>query len=57
MKNIEKCTMNIHGERCVICGQETGMKKDWPIAMRKYYVEGAGQLCKKCYSEIYSEGN
>lgn len=59
MKNMERCTMTIHRERdrCVICGRETDMKKDLPIAMRKYYVEGAGQLCRKCYLELYSDGN
>ena len=59
MKSMERYSMKVPGkqERCIICGQVTDMEKDWPVAMRKNYVEGAGQLCRKCYLEIYSDGN
>ena len=40
-------------ERCVICGKPTEYRKDTPIDKRECYVEGAGQLCRKCYFEIY----
>ncbi len=23
------------------------------VTGRKYYIEGAGQLCKECYQEVY----
>jgi len=50
-------------ECCVVCDKETEYTKDTHIDQRKYYVEGAGQLCKecyafckKCYASIYCKG-
>jgi hypothetical protein len=40
-------------EYCIICGEETPYKKSDHILMRKYYEEGVGQLCKRCYFLIY----
>ena len=40
-------------ERCVICGKPTDYSVDTPIDKRECYVEGAGQLCRKCYFEVY----
>lgn len=40
-------------EICVICGKETEYTFDTHIQERKYYVEGVGQLCKRCYYLIY----
>lgn len=40
-------------EKCIICKKDVPVKKDLPIDQRKYYVEGAGQLCPDCYKEIY----
>ncbi len=40
-------------EHCVICGKPTEYREDTPIDKRECYVEGAGQLCRKCYFEIY----
>lgn len=44
-------------ERCVLCGQETAYDFKTPITQREFYVEGAGQLCRKCFRELYSEKN
>tara|TARA_Y100000310_G_C20607456_1_gene776265 strand:- start:1242 stop:1448 length:207 start_codon:yes stop_codon:yes gene_type:complete len=38
---------------CVSCGEATQHNKLDHIDMRKYYVEGAGQLCYDCYMRIY----
>jgi hypothetical protein len=38
---------------CVRCGKETTYPKTLPITNREYYVEGAGQLCEKCFLETY----
>ena len=39
---------------CVICGKPTEYREDTPIDKREQrYIEGAGQLCRKCYFEIY----
>ena len=43
----------IEYEKCVVCHQETEVKKDEPIQNRQFYVVGAGQLCQKCFKEIY----
>lgn len=43
-------------ERCVLCGRLTPVKRDSHIAGRRYYVEGAGQLCGRCYYDVYQTG-
>lgn len=40
-------------EKCEVCGAVTDIPIDMPIQERKGYIEGAGQLCKKCYYELY----
>lgn len=42
-------------DKCVLCGQETAYDFKTPITQREFYVEGAGQLCRKCFQELYSE--
>lgn len=42
-------------EQCVVCGQATGYAFEDNIENRAFYVEGAGQLCEKCFGEIYGE--
>ncbi len=40
-------------EKCVICGTVTDVKYDTPLVERKEYIEGTGQLCRKCYFETF----
>ncbi len=40
-------------ERCVVCKRETDVPVDLKISRRRFYVEGAGQLCPACYRELY----
>ena len=40
-------------EKCVSCGIDTEYKFNDYIDFRFGYIEGAGQLCKECYVEIY----
>jgi hypothetical protein len=40
-------------ERCVCCRRQVDIRKDTDIEFRPFYVEGAGQLCYDCYSELY----
>lgn len=40
-------------ERCALCGRNTGIPVICPIDRRDYYVEGAGQLCRKCWQKLY----
>ena len=39
-------------DSCVCCGKTTEYPSDMPIAQRKYYVQGSGQLCEMCFDEI-----
>ena len=38
---------------CVCCGIETQYDEFDHIDFRYFYVEGAGQLCVKCFDDIY----
>lgn len=37
-------------DHCILCGVETAYKRSTHIDMRHGYIEGAGQLCTKCYN-------
>lgn len=41
-------------DKCVLCGSETPYDKTTHIDFRQYYIECLGQLCFKCYNEIYN---
>ena len=40
-------------EHCISCGEVVYIEKKEPIKNRFYYVEGAGQMCEKCYDYTY----
>ena len=40
-------------EYCILCGRLTETAKDQPLSEREHYIEGAGQLCRECYQELY----
>lgn len=42
-------------ELCVLCGAETPYNINDHIDMRQHYIEGAGQLCAKCYDVTYNK--
>ena len=44
---------NDNGEPCIRCGNDTGYMKDTPVELRNRYIDGAGQLCEKCYAALY----
>ena len=46
-------TPNKETDKRTCCGCDTGIPKDTPISNRKYYIQGCGQLCDKCYTELY----
>jgi hypothetical protein len=43
----------IKTEICVSCGLNTHVDKKIDISVRIHYIEGAGQLCKDCYDNIF----
>lgn len=40
-------------EQCIRCGVETPYHPNTPITLRRYFVEGSGQLCEQCYFALY----
>jgi hypothetical protein len=40
-------------ELCIRCGKETPYDTNTPITLRRYYIEGSGQVCLLCYQELY----
>jgi hypothetical protein len=42
-------------EKCIICNKQLKIKKTEDIQRRKYYIQGAGQLCETCYNKLYKE--
>ena len=44
-------------DKCVICNVETEYDELDHIDKRYFYVEGAGQLCPKCYNQIHERKN
>lgn len=44
-------------EKCVSCGYETDFNTTTDVNYRFHYVEGGGQLCKKCYNRVFEDTN
>ena len=42
-------------ELCARCGKPTPYSVETPITLRRYFVEGAGQLCPQCFRKLYGE--
>ena len=40
-------------EFCIRCGMETEYDVSTPVTVRRFYVEGAGQLCEACFHILY----
>jgi len=40
-------------DTCVSCNGPSEENKSTNVTLRHDYVEGSGQLCKKCYSKIF----
>ena len=55
MNKIETPKKDLNNDRCVSCNELTPYTKDTSIYVREFYVEGGGQLCKKCYKKIYND--
>ena len=53
MSKTETPSKNLNNEKCVSCNGLTPYTKLTSIYKREYYIEGGGQLCKKCYLKIY----
>lgn len=53
--NIPELSVEWAKEKCVLCGQETAYDFKTPITQREFYMEGAGQLCRRCFRELYLE--
>ena len=40
-------------EVCVRCGQSTPYEINYPVYLRKWYVDGSGQLCEECWNYLF----
>lgn len=40
-------------EECVLCHKKMHIRVSQPVCIRKFYIEGGGQLCKNCYQNVY----
>lgn len=40
-------------DNCVLCESETKYSKNTNVNERYFYIEGCGQLCARCYSDLY----
>ncbi len=49
--------MNKIYDKCVSCEILTDVRRETPVDQRRFYVEGAGQLCFTCYGETYTPEN
>jgi hypothetical protein len=38
-------------DHCILCGVETPYDFETHVDLRMRYIDGAGQLCSKCYDE------
>ena len=38
-------------DKCILCGEDSSYEFETHIDMRVGYVEGAGQLCIKCWNK------
>jgi hypothetical protein len=45
--------MDTNKEICIRCGKETEYDVSAPVDIRRFYVEGFGQLCEECWRELY----
>lgn len=45
----------VMNELCIRCNKPTPYNPNTPITLRRYYVEGSGQLCEQCFYELYPQ--
>jgi recombinational DNA repair protein (RecF pathway) len=53
MKTLITCENTTNLDKCVICKEYTPYVENTDVTYRSYYIEGAGQLCKECYTKVY----
>ncbi len=41
-------------EQCVVCHKETLVPINTPVNLRKNFICGVGELCDKCFLEVYA---
>lgn len=49
----EQGFMNQEFELYIRCGKPTPYHPNTPITLRRYFIEGSGQLCEACYFTLY----
>lgn len=46
-------TPNTETDKCACADAIPASRRTRRFANRKYYIQGSGQLCNKCYIELY----
>ena len=41
-------------EECALCRKKTDVLKSAKVQNRRFYVDGAGQLCESCWKKLYA---
>lgn len=49
--------MNKNLDKCVICHNSTPYSRNLDVSKRSYYIKGVGQLCEKCYHNLYNSSH
>lgn len=44
-------------ELCIRCGHPTPYEINTPVEIREWYVDGSGQFCEQCFSQLYSSSS
>jgi hypothetical protein len=47
--------MEMNREKCITCKNDTPYHFSTDIEYRSHYIEGAGQLCKKCWNNYFED--
>lgn len=42
-------------EICIRCGKETEYDVSTPITIRRFFIEGSGQLCEECWHSVFNK--
>ncbi len=55
--NLKASASDTTKEKCVICHAETEYTCNIHISERQFYIESVGQLCPKCYHDLYMKNS
>lgn len=54
IKKLFQKTKRDDTEECVLCRKKTDVLRSTKVQNRRFYVDGAGQLCESCWKKLYA---